>query len=115
MQRSITWCIQSKLEIMKKKVTCHCGEVELEVNFPDEGIGKVTRCNCSICKRKSAIMARVNQSELKVIKGKDKMNIFVLHPNNKVSSVQRKLMTTVEDKNVFNIACLLYTSPSPRD
>ena len=32
------------------------------------------------------------------------MNIFVLHPNNKVSSVQRKLMTTVEDKNVFNIA-----------
>ena len=38
------------------------------------------------------------------IKGKDKMNIFVLHPNNKVSSVQRKLMTTVSDKNVFNIA-----------
>jgi len=38
------------------------------------------------------------------IKSKDKMNIFVLHPNNKVSSVQRKLMTTVEDKNVFNIA-----------
>ena len=38
------------------------------------------------------------------IKGKDKMNIFVLHPNNKVSSVQRKLMTTVRDKNVFNIA-----------
>jgi threonine synthase len=38
------------------------------------------------------------------IKGKDKMNIFVLHPNNKVSSVQRKLMTTVEEKNVFNIA-----------
>jgi threonine synthase len=38
------------------------------------------------------------------IKGKDKMNIFVLHPNNKVSSVQRKLMTTVKDKNVFNMA-----------
>ena len=38
------------------------------------------------------------------IKGKDKMNIFVLHPNNKVSSIQRKLMTTVRDKNVFNIA-----------
>ena len=38
------------------------------------------------------------------IKNKDKMNIFVLHPNNKVSSVQRKLMTTVEDENVFNIA-----------
>ncbi len=38
------------------------------------------------------------------IKGKSNLNIFVLHPNNKISSVQRKLMTTVEDKNVFNIA-----------
>ena len=38
------------------------------------------------------------------IKGKKNMNIFVLHPNNKISKIQRKLMTTVEEKNVFNIA-----------
>ncbi len=38
------------------------------------------------------------------IKGKANLNIFVLHPNNKISSVQRKIMTTVEDNNVFNIA-----------
>jgi len=38
------------------------------------------------------------------IKGKKNMNIFVLHPHNKVSVVQRKLMSTVKDKNVFNIA-----------
>jgi threonine synthase len=38
------------------------------------------------------------------IKGKMNMNIFVLHPNEKVSFVQRKLMTTVKEKNVFNIA-----------
>ncbi len=38
------------------------------------------------------------------IKGKENINIFVLHPHNRVSSVQRKLMTTGKDKNVFNIA-----------
>ena len=38
------------------------------------------------------------------IKGKDNVNIFVLHPNNRVSPVQRKLMTTCREKNVFNIA-----------
>ena len=38
------------------------------------------------------------------IKGKDNVNIFVLHPNNRVSTVQRKLMTTGKEKNVFNIA-----------
>ena len=38
------------------------------------------------------------------IKGKKNINIFVLHPHNRVSSVQRKLMTTGKDQNVFNIA-----------
>ena len=38
------------------------------------------------------------------IKGKKNMNIFVLHPNERVSLVQRKLMSTVKEKNVFNIA-----------
>ena len=38
------------------------------------------------------------------IKGKKNINIFVLHPNNKISIVQRKLMSTVKEKNVFNIA-----------
>ena len=38
------------------------------------------------------------------IKGKKNINIFVLHPHNKISSVQRKLMTTNEDNNVFNLA-----------
>ena len=38
------------------------------------------------------------------IKGKKDVNIFVLHPHNRVSSVQRKLMTTGQNKNVFNIA-----------
>jgi len=38
------------------------------------------------------------------IKGKKNMNIFVLHPHNKISIIQRKLMSTAKDKNVFNIA-----------
>ena len=38
------------------------------------------------------------------IKGKKNVNIFVLHPDNRVSPVQRKLMTTSNEKNVFNIA-----------
>ena len=38
------------------------------------------------------------------IKNKKNLNIFVLHPNNKISSVQRQIMTTGQAKNVFNIA-----------
>ena len=32
------------------------------------------------------------------------MKIFVLHPENKISEVQRKFMTTVDSSNIFNIA-----------
>ena len=38
------------------------------------------------------------------IHGKKDINIFVLHPHNKISSVQRQLMTTYKSNNVFNLA-----------
>ena len=38
------------------------------------------------------------------VKNKKNLRIFVLHPKGKVSVTQRKLMTTINSKNVFNIA-----------
>ena len=38
------------------------------------------------------------------LKGKNNLNVFVLHPNNRISPVQRRLMTIHEESNVFNIA-----------
>ena len=38
------------------------------------------------------------------LNGKPNINVFVLHPDNRISNVQRRLMTTVDSKNVFNIA-----------
>ncbi len=38
------------------------------------------------------------------VRGKKRINIFILHPHNRVSKVQEKQMTTVTDSNVFNIA-----------
>jgi len=38
------------------------------------------------------------------IRGKDSMRIFIMYPYNRVSKIQEKQMTSVLDKNVFNIA-----------
>ncbi|MEN8200043.1 MAG: threonine synthase [Thermodesulfobacteriota bacterium] len=38
------------------------------------------------------------------VRGKERINIFILHPQGRVSAVQEKQMTTVTDDNVFNIA-----------
>ena len=32
------------------------------------------------------------------------INVFVLHPHNKISNIQRKIMTTIGSNNVYNIA-----------
>jgi threonine synthase len=38
------------------------------------------------------------------VRGKNRINIFILHPYKRVSPIQEKQMTTVTDANVFNIA-----------
>jgi len=38
------------------------------------------------------------------VRGKDRINIFIIHPDGRVSPIQKLQMTTVTDPNVFNIA-----------
>ena len=58
-----------------KKLTCHCGAVEIQVNLKD-GLTNLKRCNCSMCKRKGAILKNVSKEDLKIIKGEDKLNVY---------------------------------------
>ena len=57
------------------KSTCHCGAVVLEISLPD-GIVDQRRCNCSICRRKGAIVGSVPLSGLKIISGEDKLLLY---------------------------------------
>ena len=41
---------------------------------------------------------------IEACKGLDNLDIFILHPHNRVSEVQRRQMTTTLSRNVFNIA-----------
>jgi len=46
--------------------TCHCGRVRIELDLPD-GFQSLRRCNCSLCRRKGAVMASVPLSGLRVV------------------------------------------------
>ena len=61
-----------------RKLKCHCGAVEAEINIPD-GFEKVLKCNCSICKRKGAIMAMTKNENFKINKGEDKLKLYQFH------------------------------------
>lgn len=59
----------------KHKATCHCGAVEIELDLPD-GLVDIRRCDCSLCRRRGAIVASVPLSGIRIVKGKDVLKIY---------------------------------------
>lgn len=59
----------------KHKATCHCGAVELEIELPD-GIVDPRHCDCSICRRKGAVVASVLLSGIKIVKGENHLTLY---------------------------------------
>ncbi|WP_174874635.1 GFA family protein [Vogesella oryzae] len=54
---------------------CHCGAVVLELHLPD-GIVDPRRCDCSICRRKGAIVASVPLAGIRIVQGEDKLRRY---------------------------------------
>lgn len=41
---------------------------------------------------------------ISALSNRKNINLFVLHPHNKISKIQRKIMTTIGGRNIYNIA-----------
>jgi len=48
--------------------SCHCGSVQLELKLPND-FDNLRRCDCSICRRKGAIVGSVLLENLTILKG----------------------------------------------
>ncbi len=59
----------------RHRARCHCGGVVLELDLPD-GIVDPRRCDCSLCRRKGAIVASVPQSGLRVVEGEHLLTLY---------------------------------------
>jgi hypothetical protein len=59
----------------RHKSTCHCGSVELLLTLPD-GIVNPRRCDCSICRRKGAVVASVKLDQIEIIKGAELLTLY---------------------------------------
>lgn len=55
--------------------SCHCGAVELEIRLPD-GILDPRRCNCSICRRKGAVVGSVPLADLRIVRGEGLLRLY---------------------------------------
>ncbi|MDQ2947621.1 MAG: GFA family protein [Acidobacteriota bacterium] len=59
----------------KHPASCHCGSVELELDLPD-GVVNPRRCDCSICKRKGAVVASVSLNGIRIVKGAEYLKLY---------------------------------------
>ena len=56
--------------------SCHCGAVrfQIETDFPE-----LTTCDCSICRRKNALMVKVHESAFTLLAGADALAAYQFH------------------------------------
>lgn len=54
---------------------CHCGAVVLRLHLPD-GVVSPRRCDCSMCRRRGAIVASVKLADLEVVQGHDVLRLY---------------------------------------
>lgn len=59
----------------KNKGACHCGQVEFEVDLPN-GFEELSRCNCSMCARRGAVVTAVPLAAFKILKGEECLSLY---------------------------------------
>lgn len=60
---------------MEEKIqgSCHCGEVEFQL-IPD--LENPVRCNCSLCRRKGAVMLSAIDQSFQLLKGHKSLSLY---------------------------------------
>jgi hypothetical protein len=55
---------------------CHCGNVRFRIvtDFPE-----LTTCDCSICRKKNALMVKVHESAFELVAGQEFLTLYQFH------------------------------------
>jgi hypothetical protein len=56
--------------------SCHCGAVafEIDTDFPE-----LATCDCSLCRRRNALMVKVHESRFRLLRGDDVLRLYEFH------------------------------------
>ncbi len=96
--------------------SCHCGAIRFAItsDFPE-----LTTCNCSMCRRRSALMVKVHIDHFELIGGADQLSEYRFHTETArhyfwrtcgIYPFHRKRLAP--DHFGVNIACLAGFDPS---
>ncbi|MDX1736337.1 MAG: GFA family protein [Halioglobus sp.] len=74
--------------------SCHCGAVQFELDLP-RGLEDLRRCNCSMCRRRGAIVLSVPLDGIRFTRGADMLTLYQFN--------------TMTAKHYFCSRCGIYT------
>lgn len=99
------------------KGRCHCGSVQFSVKL-DNGLVDPRRCNCSMCRRRGAVVASVELKGLTVDKGADVLSLYQFNTHtakhyfcSKCGIYTHHQRRSNPKLYAFNIACLEGVDP----
>jgi hypothetical protein len=56
--------------------SCHCQAVRFEI---ETDLAELTTCDCSICRRKNALMVRVHEDQFRLLDGQSALSRYQFH------------------------------------
>ena len=99
------------------KASCHCGAVQFELSLPN-GLVDPRRCDCSMCRRRGAIVASVPLDGIKITKGSNALSLYQFNTNtakhyfcSKCGIYTHHQRRSNPNQYGFNVACLEGINP----
>jgi hypothetical protein len=94
----------------RHRLSCHCGAVVLELELP-EGIVNPRRCDCSICRRKGAIVASVKLDGIRVLQGQEHLRVARHYFCGVCGIYTHHQRRSFPDQYGYNVGCLEGVNP----
>jgi hypothetical protein len=101
----------------KHRLSCHCGAVVLELDLPD-GIVNPRRCDCSLCRRRGAIVASVPLAGIRIIQGAESLTLYQFNTRtakhyfcSRCGIYTHHQRRSVPTEYGYNVACLEGVNP----
>lgn len=57
------------------RLACHCGAIQMDLQLP-HGLEKLRRCNCSMCRRRGAIVASVPLAHMTLVSSDEQLGCY---------------------------------------
>lgn len=101
----------------KHRASCHCGAVVLELCLPN-GLVDPRRCDCSMCRRRGAVVASVPLDGIRIVQGAEFLKLYQFNTHtakhyfcSNCGIYTHHQRRSKPDQYGFNIGCLEGINP----